>query len=105
MRLLREKYNFDRAVEQTEEFNLYPVGTEVLLTQVVDDVYLYCFDKIREINITDEGGVVYYFEDAEMAVKDKDLIPYTIKNEHMLKDLGYEHTRDGHYMFTDYTPV
>ena len=104
MKLLKEDYKFDRAFEYMKDYSLYPLGTEVLLVQVVDDAYLYCIDKIKEINISTYNGIVYSFEEAELQVDYNDLIPYTIKNEDRLKELGYKYTKNN-YLFTDYMPV
>ena len=100
---LEEKYDFEKASNYIESIDIYPIGTEVLLTQAVDDYYEYTIDQIKEIDITD-GEIYYYFDEAEMKVNDIDLIPYTINNEDKLKELGYSYNRNT-YSFTDYMPV
>lgn len=82
-----------------EEFMLYPIGTEVLLTQDVDGHLEYCIDTIIEISITKEE-IVYYFEEADMKVIQPKIVVYTMDKEQELKDKGYNYMRSG-YTFTD----
>lgn len=87
MRLLKESnYNIDKNLESMEIVSIYPIGTEVILTTVVDDVYLYTIDNIREIDIT-SNGVFYYFKEAEMSVRETNIMPYSINNEQLVKKI------------------
>lgn len=97
MRLLKESNEFSLDWESDSQipYWLFEIGTEALLTTVIDGIKCYCIDKITEIRIKEEG-VFYYFEESEMKVSERDLLPYTIDNELILKDLGYEYMRSGY---------
>ncbi len=93
MELLKE--SIDRMLDEQEMIPVYPIGTEVILTTVFDGIKCYCIDKITEISIT-EDGVTYYFDEASMKLNERDIIPYSIKNEDTIKSLDYEYSRSGY---------
>lgn len=93
MKLIKEEIKLDKG--EKELIDIYPIDSEVLLTTIIDDISLYCIDKIKEVDIT-KDGIFYYFEESEMRVKDKDILPYSIKNEDVLKELGYTYSWTGY---------
>lgn len=97
MKLIKESNEFplDWSSDTETIYQLQPVGTEVILTTVIDGIRCYCIDTISEISIT-KKDIFYYFEEADMKVSSNDLLPYTIDNELIIKDLGYQYMRDGY---------
>lgn len=85
MKIIKEGImSIDKLEEIKEMINIYPIGSEVLIKDIIDGAAIYGIDKIKSIEIKDDG-IIYYLEDAEKKIKEKDLIPYSITNEKILK--------------------
>lgn len=66
----------------------YGIGEKVIITQWIDGEGCYGVDTIREIVIT-EDAITYYFNESHLGVSQDDIIPYTIENENILLNNGY----------------
>lgn len=100
MKIIKEGImSIDKLEEIKEMINIYPIGSEVLIKDIIDGSAIYGIDKIKSIEIKDDG-IIYYLEDAEKKIKEKDLIPYSITNEKILKEQGYYFVKTT-FIFTD----
>lgn len=72
------------------EYNMwkYDIGSEVILTDIINDEKCYTIDNIREIVIK-KDSITYYFEEAQIGVLEEDIIPYSTKKENELLHDGY----------------